>query len=214
MGKTLSEDLRVRVIAAIDGGLSRDAAAARFGVAVSTAVRWARAWRETGATTAKPKGGRAATCDRTGSRRIATQSSRSSKRSRTLLSPNWPSCSPESGTSTLPPAQRPRLPSLRRAGARAHAAARRSRRHGQLAAAQAARDSPCDRGGGCEPALPSAILPRLQSDRERLRQAQGAAPESVCTNTRRPLGRHPRRAAQITPAECENYFTAAGYEPE
>ena len=57
MGKTLSEDLRIRVIAAIDGGLSRNAAASRFGVAVATAVRWARAWRETGATTAKPKGG-------------------------------------------------------------------------------------------------------------------------------------------------------------
>jgi transposase len=57
MGKTLSEDLRVRVIAAIDGGLSRNAAAARFGVAISTAVRWARAWRETGTTAAKPKGG-------------------------------------------------------------------------------------------------------------------------------------------------------------
>lgn len=57
MGKTLSEDLRVRVIAAVEGGMSRHAAAARFGVAVATAVRWLRAWRETGATTAKPKGG-------------------------------------------------------------------------------------------------------------------------------------------------------------
>lgn len=57
MGQTLSEDLRVRVIAAVDGGLSRNAAAARFGVAVSTAVRWLRHWRETGDTSAKPKGG-------------------------------------------------------------------------------------------------------------------------------------------------------------
>jgi transposase len=57
MGKTLSEDLRVRVIAAIDAGLSRNAATARFGVAISTAVRWARGWRETGATAPKPKGG-------------------------------------------------------------------------------------------------------------------------------------------------------------
>jgi transposase len=57
MGKTLSEDLRVRVIAAVEGGMSRNGAAARFGVAVATAVRWLRAWNETGATTAKPKGG-------------------------------------------------------------------------------------------------------------------------------------------------------------
>jgi transposase len=57
MGKTLSEDLRARVIAAVEGGMSRNAAAARFGIAVATAVRWLRAWRETGATRAKPKGG-------------------------------------------------------------------------------------------------------------------------------------------------------------
>ena len=57
MGKTLSEDLRVRVITAVEGGMSRNAAAARFGIAVATAVRWVRAWHETGATRAKPKGG-------------------------------------------------------------------------------------------------------------------------------------------------------------
>jgi transposase len=37
--------------------MSRNAAAARFGIAVATAVRWLRAWHETGATAAKPKGG-------------------------------------------------------------------------------------------------------------------------------------------------------------
>ena len=57
MGKTLSEDLRVRVIAAVNGGMSRHAAAERFGIAIATAVRWLRAWHDTGATTAKPKGG-------------------------------------------------------------------------------------------------------------------------------------------------------------
>jgi transposase len=53
----LSEDLRLRVIAAVDGGLSRRAAAERFGVAVASAVRWVREWRESGATRAKPQGG-------------------------------------------------------------------------------------------------------------------------------------------------------------
>ena len=57
MARTLSQDLRDRVIAAVDGGMSRNAAAVRFGVAVSTAVRWLRAWRTDGMATARPKGG-------------------------------------------------------------------------------------------------------------------------------------------------------------
>lgn len=57
MTKSLSEDLRSRVIAAVDGGLSRRAAAARFGVGVASAIRWVREWRETGTTSAKPQGG-------------------------------------------------------------------------------------------------------------------------------------------------------------
>jgi transposase len=57
MAKTLSEDLRVRVIAAVEDGLSRHAAAARFGIGVATAVRWLRVWHEEGATAAKPRGG-------------------------------------------------------------------------------------------------------------------------------------------------------------
>jgi len=42
MARTLSQDLRDRVVAAIDGGLSCRAAAARFGVSVSSAIRWRR----------------------------------------------------------------------------------------------------------------------------------------------------------------------------
>ncbi len=57
MARSLSEDLRARVIAAVDGGLSRRAAAARFGVAAASAVRWVREWRETGVTRAKRQGG-------------------------------------------------------------------------------------------------------------------------------------------------------------
>ena len=57
MARPLSEDLRSRVIAAVDGGMSRRAAAERFGVAAASAVRWVRAWRTTGATHAKPQGG-------------------------------------------------------------------------------------------------------------------------------------------------------------
>jgi transposase len=57
MTKSLSEDLRSRVIAAVDGGLSRRAAAGRFGIAAASAVRWVREWRESGVTRAKPQGG-------------------------------------------------------------------------------------------------------------------------------------------------------------
>lgn len=39
MAKALSQDLRDRVVVAIDGGLSRRGAAARFGVSVSSAIR-------------------------------------------------------------------------------------------------------------------------------------------------------------------------------
>jgi transposase len=57
MAKTLSEDLRSRLIAAVEGGMSRRAAADRFGVAAASAIRWVRDWRATGAIRAKTKGG-------------------------------------------------------------------------------------------------------------------------------------------------------------
>jgi transposase len=50
-------DLRVRLLAAIEGGLSCRAAAARFGVAPSTAIRWQAQQRETGRVASKPQGG-------------------------------------------------------------------------------------------------------------------------------------------------------------
>ena len=40
MARALSQDLRDRVVGAIEGGLSCRAAAARFGVAAATAIRW------------------------------------------------------------------------------------------------------------------------------------------------------------------------------
>ena len=57
MARALSNDLRARVIDAVDGGMSRRAAAARFGVAVSTAIKWVRRWRDTGSYKAHPQGG-------------------------------------------------------------------------------------------------------------------------------------------------------------
>ena len=49
MARPLSRDLRQRVVAAVmEGGLSNNRAAARFGIAVSTANLWLRKFRATG----------------------------------------------------------------------------------------------------------------------------------------------------------------------
>ncbi len=40
MAKALSEDLRTRVVRAVEGGMSRRAAAERFGISAASAVRY------------------------------------------------------------------------------------------------------------------------------------------------------------------------------
>jgi transposase len=57
MARALSQDLRDRVVAAIDGGLSCHAAAARFGVSVSSAIRWRQLALKHGQAVARPRGG-------------------------------------------------------------------------------------------------------------------------------------------------------------
>ena len=57
MTRPLSLDLRQRVIDAINTGESCRAAAARFGIAPSAAVKWHRLWRETGSVVPRPMGG-------------------------------------------------------------------------------------------------------------------------------------------------------------
>ena len=57
MAQALSMDLRSRLLAAVDSGLSCRAAAVRFGVAPSTAIRWEAQRRETGDFAPKPQGG-------------------------------------------------------------------------------------------------------------------------------------------------------------
>ena len=57
MAKYLSEDLRVRVIEAVGAGASRRQAAARFGVSVSSAIRWVAEWRTSGRTAPRVQGG-------------------------------------------------------------------------------------------------------------------------------------------------------------
>lgn len=57
MAKPLSQDLRIRVIRAVEGGISRRAAAERFGVSPASAVRFVKEWRASGTTGAKRQGG-------------------------------------------------------------------------------------------------------------------------------------------------------------
>jgi transposase len=56
MVQSLSMDLRSRLLAAVDGGMSCRGAAARFGVAPSTAIRWHALRRETGGFAPRPQG--------------------------------------------------------------------------------------------------------------------------------------------------------------
>lgn len=55
--KTLSLDLRERVVGAVATGMSRREAAERFGVSPASAVRWCRRERETGSPAAQKRGG-------------------------------------------------------------------------------------------------------------------------------------------------------------
>lgn len=57
MGKPYSLDLRKRIVAAIEGGMSRNQAAKRFGVAISTAIGWMRRVDKTGSVEPGQMGG-------------------------------------------------------------------------------------------------------------------------------------------------------------
>ena len=56
MTRSLSSDLRSRVLEAVDGGLSTREAARRFKVGISTVGRWYRRYRQTGETVARKQG--------------------------------------------------------------------------------------------------------------------------------------------------------------
>jgi transposase len=58
MARPYSVDLRERVIAAVErGGMSRHQAAARFGVAASSAIKWVQRFRRTGSAAPGQMGG-------------------------------------------------------------------------------------------------------------------------------------------------------------
>jgi transposase len=57
MPKPYSDDLRERVIEAVEAGASRREAAENFNLSPSSAVKWLQRWRDTGSAKAKPTGG-------------------------------------------------------------------------------------------------------------------------------------------------------------
>ena len=63
MPKPYSQDLRERVVGAVEAGASCHEAAATFEVGVSSAIRWMARLRATGSVRAKPMGGRRSPLD-------------------------------------------------------------------------------------------------------------------------------------------------------
>lgn len=57
MGRGLSRDLRDRVVAAIESGMSCRGAGVRFGVSAASAIRWRQLSRQHGTPAAKTQGG-------------------------------------------------------------------------------------------------------------------------------------------------------------
>ena len=57
MTRPLSKDIRERVVGAVAGGASTRAVAARFGVAVSSVVKWSQRYRATGSVAPGKMGG-------------------------------------------------------------------------------------------------------------------------------------------------------------
>ena len=57
MTRAYSEDLRRRVIGAVEAGASCRQAAKRYAIGESTAIRWVARWRGTGSAAARPQGG-------------------------------------------------------------------------------------------------------------------------------------------------------------
>ena len=57
MAKPYSQDLRMRVVEAVESGASRREAAELYGISPSVVVIWMQRWSETGSVEAKPSGG-------------------------------------------------------------------------------------------------------------------------------------------------------------
>jgi len=56
MGRPYSEDLRKRIVAAVEAGVSASAAARQFAVSVSCGIKLIQRWRRTGSVAPAPRG--------------------------------------------------------------------------------------------------------------------------------------------------------------
>ena len=63
MPKPYSQDLRERVVRAVEAGASCHEAAATFEIGVSSAIRWVAQFRQSGSVAAKPMGGKRSPLD-------------------------------------------------------------------------------------------------------------------------------------------------------
>jgi putative transposase len=63
MAKPYSQDLRERVVGAVEAGACCHEAAATFEVSPSTAIRWVARWRQSGSVAARPRGGKRSRLD-------------------------------------------------------------------------------------------------------------------------------------------------------
>lgn len=57
MPRAYAEDLRIRVVHAVDRGMSARGAAQLVAVAASSAIKWVQRWRQSGSVAARPRGG-------------------------------------------------------------------------------------------------------------------------------------------------------------
>src|SRR5436305_14930415 len=71
MAKAYSEDLRERVIAAVDAGATRRAAAVQFKLSISSAIRWVRRWQADWEIAANPRGGSVSPLEHHAAARVA-----------------------------------------------------------------------------------------------------------------------------------------------
>jgi transposase len=63
MPRPYSQDLRERVVRAVEAGASCHEAASTFEIGVSSAIRWVARWRQSGSVAAKPRGGKCSPLD-------------------------------------------------------------------------------------------------------------------------------------------------------
>ena len=223
-------DLRERVMAAVGGGMSCRAAAARFGVGVLSAIRWRQQRRRGDVKPGRP-GGDVRSSEAHGSFLLTLDEIRDALAGRGLrvsLATVWHffhrhqitrkkvslcdrtgaarHSEPMLGMVRGPARCRPEPPGV-------HRRSRRRTRSGQswASTSMARRHGRCRRRRASRP---SALQPRVQPGRKGVLEAQSPPPQSRRAHHSRPLDRHWTHPQPLLPPKCANYFKACKYKPE